>query len=399
MPDRLLIRLDRNGGLTWLRQSADGRMLSSSQAGAPPASVTGTAAEIVVLVPAEDVLVTSTRVQARSTAQRMQAIPFAVEDQLLGAVEDQHFAIHEGNADQVGVAVVSRQRLREWMDQLAAAGIRADVVIPESLALAARQAGANIFIDGDRVIARLANWSAMACATADLPAWLNMTGEEGVERDLEVHQIGDATVPGIEIPAGQHHAGLTDSLAFLARQLHDPGINLLGGEFASGHRQARATRWWRRALALAAVIAVLAFVYRALEVSQLSRNIERIDTAMSDSLLRTFPDLGAAERSRAPQSVMRDRLERLRGGDETSGLLRMLGQVAPVLGRTTRTQMRGLEFRNGILELGLRSPDVATLDNLREQFSAIPGLVAEVTASVPAETGVDGRIRIRGVEP
>ncbi|MEZ5460868.1 type II secretion system protein GspL [Dokdonella sp.] len=399
MPDRLLIRLDRNGGLTWLRQSPDGRMLSSSQNGVPPTSVTSGAAEIVVLVPAEDVLVTSARVHARSSAQRAQAIPFAVEDQLLGVVEDQHFAIQESSADKVGVAVVSRQRLREWTDQLAAAGIRADVVIPESLALAARPTGASILVDGDRAIARLTDWSAMACATADLPAWLDMTDEADSEREIEIFQFGEATDLGLQIPEGAHHAGLKDPLAFLARQFREPGINLLGGEFASAHRHARAARWWRRAAAIAALIAVLAFAHRALEVSQLSRSIERIDTAMSDSLLRTFPDLGAAERTRAPQSVMRDRLERLRGGDESSGLLRVLGQVAPVLGRTTRTQMRGLEFRNGILELGLRSPDVATLDNLREQFSAIPGLVAEVTASVPAETGVDGRIRIRGVEP
>ena len=77
----------------------------------------------------------------------------------------------------------------------------------------------------------------------------------------------------------------------------------------------------------------------------------------------------------------------------------MLTQIAPVLGRTTRTQVRGLEFRNGALEVGLRSPDVATLDSMREQFAAIPGLSAEVTASVPADTGVDGRIRIRGDAP
>ena len=75
-------------------------------------------------------------------------------------------------------------------------------------------------------------------------------------------------------------------------------------------------------------------------------------------------------------------------------ILAMLGTIAPVIGRTTRSQLRGLEYRNDTLELGLRSPDVATLDGLREQFSAIPGFNAEVTASIPVENAVDGRIRI-----
>lgn len=399
MPDRLLIRLDRNGGLTWLRQSSDRRALSSSQSGAPPASVILGSEEIIVLVPSEDVLVTSARVHARASSQRLQAIPFAVEEQLIGAIEDQHFAIHDNGTDQVGVAVVAKHKMRQWMDQLSAAGVRADLVIPESLALEHKPGTVRILLDGDRAIVRLAPWLAMTCASADLSAWLELTRDEGVQREIEIHEFDGGADIELNVPAVRHHADQDDSLAFLAGQLHKPEINLFGGEFASGHRHERATRWWRRAAVIAAALLLSVFVHRALEVGQLARNVERIDTAMSDSLMRTFPDLGASERSRAPQSVMRDRLERLRGGNDTDGLLRVLGQVAPVLGRTTRTQMRGLEFRNGILELGLRSPDVATLDNIREQFSAIPGLIAEVTASVPTESGVDGRIRIRGVEP
>ncbi|MEZ5522768.1 MAG: type II secretion system protein GspL [Dokdonella sp.] len=231
------------------------------------------------------------------------------------------------------------------------------------------------------------------------PAWITQARAAGIERALEVHDFGGGPPLSLEGRISAYHGGLRDPLGFLARHLRAPPINLLCGEFATAHRQARGARWWRRAAVLAAAVLVTAFIQRGIEVGQLARSVERVDAAMSASLEETFPDLGAAERTRAPSSVMRDRLERLRGGNEAGGLLRLLGQVAPILGRTTRTQVRGLEFRNGILELGLRSPDVATLDSMREQFAAIPGLSAEVTASVPAETGVDGRIRIRGEGP
>ena len=399
MPDRLILRLDPAGEVTWLRQSADARLLSSSQFGAPPASVIATAGEVVVLVPAEDVLLIETRVNARSAAQLRQAVPFAVEDQLLGAVEEQHFAMQALDGDKVGVAVVARTRLQQWIDTLARIGVRADVILPESLALPATAESATAMIEGGRVLLRLGPWSAVSCSSADVADWLAQIRAAGIDRAIAAHDFdGQLDGPG---KAGftSLHGDLRDPLAFLGRNLHKPAINLLSGEFASGHRQARGTRWWRRAVAMAAAAIVLAFVHRGLEVRQLAQELARVDAAMSASLLKTFPDLGAAERSRAPQSVMRDRLERLRGGSESSGFLRLLGQIAPVLGRTTRTQMRGLEFRNGILEVGLRAPDVATLDSMREQFSAIPGLGAEVTASIPAETGVDGRIRIRGDAP
>ncbi|MBL0164745.1 MAG: hypothetical protein IPP82_14135 [Xanthomonadales bacterium] len=399
MPDRLILRLDPAGGLTWLRHSVDGRMLSSSQHGAPPANVIASAGEIVVLVPAEDVLLIETRVNARSAAQLQQAIPFAVEDQLLGAVEDQHFAIQAIAEDRVGVAVLARTRLQEWIEKLGSLGVRADVILPESLALPVSDDSATAMIDAGRVLVRLGPWSAIACSNADLGDWLAQLRAAGIDRAIVAHDFDGDVQPAIESGFASYQGGQRDPLAFLARNLHKPSINLLAGAFASGHRQARGTRWWRRVAVLAAAVVLAAFVQRGLEVRQLSQNLARVDAAMSDSLLKTFPDLGAAERSRAPQSVMRDRLERLRGGSETSGFLRLIGQIAPVLGRTTRTQMRGLEFRNGILEVGLRAPDVATLDSMREQFSAIPGLSAEVTASIPADAGVDGRIRIRGDAP
>ena len=93
------------------------------------------AVEIVVLVPAEDVLLTEARVPARNRAQLLQALPFAVEDQLLAPVESLHFAAATGEGDAVGVAVVAKATLRSWLDRLSEAGIRADAILPDSLAL------------------------------------------------------------------------------------------------------------------------------------------------------------------------------------------------------------------------------------------------------------------------
>lgn len=396
MPDRLMIRLAPDGGLHWLRQSADGRVVAGSGEGAPPAAVLASSGEIVVLVPAEDVLLTETRVTTRSAAQLLQAVPFAVEDQLLGALEDQHFAFAPGADGHVGVAVVARARMQAWLAALASIGVRADVVIPESLALPSDPLAATALLDGDRAIVRLGPWSAFACARSELADWLVQVRAAGFDRAIEVLDCSGAPLPALPGPVHATGRPVHGAFDLLAAGSRAPGLNLLDGEFASAHRQARGDRWWRRAAALAAGAALIAFVHRGIEVVQLGRDLARVQLAMSDSVTRTFPDLGAGERALDPQLVMRNRLERLRGGGETTGLLRVLGQIAPVFASTTRTRVRGIEYRNDTLELGLRSPDVATLDALRERVAAIPGLDAEVTAANPLENGIDGRIRVRG---
>ncbi|MEO5561240.1 MAG: type II secretion system protein GspL, partial [Dokdonella sp.] len=121
MPDRLLLRLASDGSLTWLRQSASARSPAASEAGTPPASVLADRGEIVVLVPAEDVLLTEVKLSARNRAQLLQALPYAIEEQLLGSIEEQHFAAAQGSGDTFGAAVVAKEKMRAWLARLAEA--------------------------------------------------------------------------------------------------------------------------------------------------------------------------------------------------------------------------------------------------------------------------------------
>jgi general secretion pathway protein L len=393
MPDRLLLRLHPAGDPTWLLQGADGRT-SPTATGWPKATVTAQASEIVVLVPAEDVLLTTARVTAKSRAQLMQAVPYAIEDQLLAPVEDLQFAANQDGGDALGVAVVAKGTLRKWLEQLAAAGIRADVLLPESLAVPLRPDRVTLVVETDRVIARLASWSAFACTPGELASWLERaTGAEA--RPVDAFDFRDKAAAALPIPAATHTRRQSDALTFLASGLRKPPLNLLSGEFAPQHRAARGARWWRIAAGLAAAAIVLAVLNLGFEVVQLARASASMDAEAEKRVHQAFPDVEGAEFSRmSPADIARTRIERLRGGAQSSGFLRVVSAIAPVLGSTTRIQTRGMEFRNGVLELGLRAPDVATLDTVRERLAAVPGLKVDVTAANPGENGIDGMIRV-----
>lgn len=409
MSDRLLLRLAPDGGLTWLRQSSD-RAPTASTPGVPPPAALAGAEEIVVFVPSEDVLLTEVRLSARNRAQLLQALPYAVEDQLLSPVEELHFAAGDDSGEQIGVAVVAKNRLSGWLDRLAEAGIRADVLVPESVALAVSAESATLIIEDARAIARLAPWSAFTCTPGELPDWLAQVQAAGGLAPLAVHDFRAAPALALPVAVASYRERQRDPLAFLAGAFAAtaraassgrapsaarPIVNLLSGEFAPSHRGARGARWWRIAAALAAAVVVLAIANLGFDVLRLSRTSARLDTLAQDVVRQAFPEIDAAQLSRmSPEQWMRGRLDRQRGGAEASGLLRVLAQIAPVLGSTTRIQTRGMEYRNGTLELALRAPDVAALDSVRERFATAPGLKVEVTAANPGADGVDGRIRV-----
>jgi general secretion pathway protein L len=110
MAERLYLRLAEapEGPVSWLDAGAasDGAVHTGTLMQAAAAA---SAHQVSVLVPAADVLCTEVDVPVRSSSNRLaQIVPYALEEQLVGDLEQQHFAIGRRAADttRTPVAVV-----------------------------------------------------------------------------------------------------------------------------------------------------------------------------------------------------------------------------------------------------------------------------------------------------
>jgi general secretion pathway protein L len=399
MPDRLLLRLDADESLTWLAQDAQGRAISGTSAGVPPAETLARAQRITVLVPSEQVLLLDT---PRMSAQRNQfakAVPFALEDQLASPVEDLHFAVPERpDSERVPVAIVSRAVLREWLVRLKRDGIQPDTVIPEILAVPNIEGGA-LVIEANRALLRTAIAQGCSCDLPNLPDWLAcLAANDTTLITPEVYDFRAAPALALPVAVKRYHERQHDVLTFFASHVAaEPVLNLLQGEFAPAHHHAPAKRLWNIGGILAAAALILLFVYFGADSWRLSRESVRLDNAMSAALHEGFPEMDKVPGY--PRQLMDSALTRLHGGADAGGLLRVLVQIAPILGSTTRTTLKSIEYHNATLELALRAPDVPTLDLIRERLANLPGLKVEVTAVTSADNAIDGRLRIVGTKP
>jgi len=397
MPDRLLLRLLPDGSLSWLTQDAAGRALSAANAGTPPAQALARSAHIVALVPAEEVLLLGAPAVSQQRSQLAKALPYAIEERLAGPVEDLHFALPaQITGDTIGVAVVARATLRGWIDLLAAQGIQPDTIVPETLALPVVEGGATLLVEGDRALLRSDAQHASACDVANLPAWLAAIATA----PLEVFDFRTAPALALTEHVTRYHERQRDTLAFLAAHLpSQTALNLLQGEFAPRHRQLPARRLWRIAAMFAGAAILLGGVQAIADWARNSAESRRLETAMREVLHQSFPRLDNVAGD--PQQLMQSELARLRGNGDDAGVLRMLREVAPVLGSSTRVAVKGIEYHNATLELSLRAPDVETLDLVRERLGGLAGLKAEVTsasASDKSDGAIEGRVRVTAVK-
>lgn len=401
MSERLLIRLHPDGRTSWLTLNAQSRAASAANAGAPPAQAIARAQRVVVVVPAENIVLLDTPPMSAQRAQFARAVPFALEDQLVSPVEDLHFALPDRvSGERVAVAVVARKTLQGWIDQLAAAGIRADAIFTEAQLLPASENAGSVMIENDRAIWRSSKTQAGAADVAGLPEWLGIIRAGQPEMHaMDVYDFRERTAPpALPDRHTRYHPNQRDALAFLAAQLAtEPELNLLQGAFAPTHRRAPTQRLWRNAGLLAAAAVILLFVYFVADYWKLSRQSAQLEAAARQVLHDSFPQMDTVAGD--PRQLMQSALDSLRGGADATGLLHLLTQIAPALSSTTRTTLTSLEYHNATLEIGLRAPDVPTLDLMRERLSTVPGLTVQVTAANTGANGVDGRLRIAGRKP
>lgn len=398
MSERLLVRIHPDGALSWLSLNAGGPA-SAAHAGNPPPQAVARAQRIVAVVPADDVLLLDAPRVSNQRAQFAKALPFALEDQLVSSVEDMHFAFPERlSAERVPVAAVSRKTVQAWIDRLAETGVRADAMFAETLLLPVSDDAGTVAIEAKRATWRSTPSQGGTCDVDGLAEWLAVirAGEPAL-RALDVYDFRRAA-PALPLADRglRYHPSPSDFLSFLAAQTSsEPAINLLQGEFAPLHRQAPTQKLWRRAAILAAAAVVLAFVYLIADYMKTSHQADQFEASERQILHDTFPQMDKVPGD--PRQLMQSALNNLRGGADATGLLHTLTQIAPILASTTRTTLTGMEYHNATLELGLRTPDVQTLDRMREQLATLPGITVQVTsANTGSDGGVDGRIRIGG---
>src|SRR5258707_810602 len=132
------------------------------------------AEDIIVWTPAAETLLLRARLPTRSSAKIAQALPYALEEQLIEPPESLHFAFAQETDGALAVAVTRRERMESWLAALAAAGLAPTRLAPVTLSLPlADRAWTLSFVDGEIVLRSGVRAGLGGPAEPRPPAWLH----------------------------------------------------------------------------------------------------------------------------------------------------------------------------------------------------------------------------------
>jgi general secretion pathway protein L len=314
-----------------------------------------------------------------------QALRWAAEEYLAGSAEDEH--VVAGRRDEAGrlaCVVIGREAMdgicRPVKDQ------PTERMVPDALCLPWQVGELALAEREGRILAR---WGECEFGSFELELAENLLAglvPDGTRLIWYGGELPDWLDPDrVEEPAGQHSLDQR-----LAEGATVSSINLLSGPYSP--RSAVAARvYWRWVAGLAAGLVLVAMLGVAIESFQLGRQADALQERLDERFAEVFPGITARGRHR---ELAERELARLRFG-QAAGLLDLMNRTAPVIEGQDRVVLDAINYRDGVLELTLRAPDVAALDQLEQRLRALD-LAADVRSASLDEDGASGRIRVAG---
>ncbi len=358
--------------------------------------------QVVVLVPAERLVLTRVAVPTSSRQRQLQAVPYLLEDLLAEDVEQLHFALGSYRKGEVAVAVSAHEQMRRWLQRLAEAGIRAKSMLPDVLALPLEEGTWSVALADERALVRTGRETGFCCDTGNLSLLLGhalqQAGEAGPASlrlfDCREHpgEAVERLLPeGVEYRSEACERGI---LPLLAEGVHKGGsgpLNLLQGSYSQRERLSKLWRPWRPVAALGLLLVVVQMAKAGVEYQRLKDEKELLARQVEQTFRQGFPDI---KRIVNPKLQAERRLESMRGAGGGAGFLTLLAEAGPVLKQVSGIQLRGLDYKGGKLVVGMQLKNLQQLDELEKKLKEKPELSVEVLSASSRDKHVEARIRI-----
>ena len=408
MAEHLFLRFgDSTDRVAVARLNADGQLLGRPETmdlAAAAARCDG--ALVTVLLPAREIVSCTASLPATSVTRQRQMLPFSLEDEFAGDVDELHFALGSSNdAGAFAVSVIDRRKLGRWLEALGAAGIVARRIFSEADGVADTPGVTTLYLENDRIFGRRPGGAPFVFDELALPdVWKLLQSERDEQADLgEVVLLVDSETlrsRGDEIDAwraGVANVNLKEladgALPRLAATLvFREGPNLLQGRFAPKSNYASLLRPWRVAAGFVVAVVAFAIVGKAAEAWKLKQDDDRI-SADIDAICST--SYGLPEQRSCQLEMQRRVAGSAQNGGGGTGFLETLAAVASASGDAVRIDQ--LRYSENVMDLSLIVPTVTFLDTFEDGVSAAGAYDVRLVSNTPEGEAVNMRLQIVNV--
>lgn len=277
---------------------------------------------VTALTPTSDVLLKQVELPAKAGRKVLTAIPYMLEDDLSGDVDDAFFALGERQGNHQAVAIVTRDKMNFWLAQLKAAGLHCDKMLPDILALPVVEDAWSLLQIDNHWLLRQGDWQGMQGEQSWMQAAVEYHAKRQ-EQPVRVVCYNDMQLPSLANI--QLETDLSDfPMKLMAVNALSQRFNLLQGDYKQKKQNSGQLKQWRLPIALAASALLFTLVDKGIEVQRLSAQKQTLSENIKAEYQRAFPN---ARRIVNVRTQMQQKMKALEAGGGSTSMLQMLTQL------------------------------------------------------------------------
>jgi general secretion pathway protein L len=348
--------------------------------------------EVILIVPAEDVVLLTIKFPKMSRSRLLQALPFALEEQFTVDVQDLHFAVgHYQQEGDLPVAVVAHAKMQQWLDLLQSWHVMANVIVPVTLVLPIENTTWHVLLH-DMAIVRTGLFQGFAVDKKNFINVLQLALETNIDAPLQVNlnnYTDDKYIEKLNVTPSIKENFLKSEFLMsdlIKTGMNAPVLNLLQGKYTVKKAKFPTLQLGVKVVFyLMAAWVCLLFLYPSISYLILKQRMIALDNHIGHIYQQHFPQAASIV---APELRMQEKLQNLSQRSGENRPLLLLALIGKGIQAVPSIKLKRFDFQNEHLTLELTA---AT----SEDFSAFTDYLMQQGLAVKQQSAdfIEGRMR------
>ncbi len=381
----LLIRFHTNELVSWATFDRKKRIINSAIS-VPLNKVPTSNCRPIILIPSTEVILTKVNIPSKKRQKIIQAIPYALEEQLIDEVENLHFAIGQPVAGNIPVSVIAKTCLENYLQRLQTAGFKPAVIIPDVLAIPYQSNNWTVLYTDDIVLVRTGLQAGFAIEADNLNFMLQIVvANNPPEQIMVINHKSTMELTNLQalgIPLKTIEGNILDGI------IANKQLNLLQGAYRPQNNNL--LRHWWLTMALGLIWGGLYIVEQVMEYRDLSQQRQTLNQQITETYRNTFPE---ARRIVNPRVQMEQKLVALRGQQTNEIFLSTLNKITPALKSIPNLFIKKITFRQQKMDLYLIINNFKALEKIQTQLNKLD-IAVKIKSAASQNRKVETHIQI-----
>jgi general secretion pathway protein L len=344
-------------------------------------------AQIIALAPSSDILFKQVELPKNASRKALGAIPFMIEDDLCGDIENLFFALGARKDNLQEIAVVKKEKILQWQQTFEDADLFCSILIPDAYCLPQTE-GISLLEIEDQLLVKMHNEQ---CLQGESEWLLPLVCDAAKSQEVSFTCYSEIS----DLASNDETNFNFDSLPMqllMQGALNSP-LNLFQGEFAIKRKTNSKWDKWKLAAVLAVIAICANLVFKTAELNSLKRDRAEIRQEIQAIIKQGFPELGRVSNIK---TVLTREVKALEQGGGKLSILAMLSTLSEAFQNSgVKPQTLKYDSRRSEIRIQSVAKSFEELENFRRKAQNL-GFEVEQGAFNNRGDEVVGVITVRG---